>query len=382
MKKAGLDVLLIDREKFPRDKPCGAGQVSTIFPLLEEMGVADEVDAYGFKCYGCTISDNREKIVNFRTPEEFQYITPRRIFDDIINKAAVNTGIDYMEEVEAKEIILRNGTACGVRAVFQGELIDLEADLVVIANGANSRLSRQMGFLEDNPNNLFYGVRGYFENVGDLQSCIEFHYPHPMFSPAGYIWIFPMREDRANVGVFIKKDSLKKTGMKIQDLLWWWRDNTPLGRKRLGNAVCISEMKGGLLPTGMHREIIGNGVIAVGDAGNMIEPLYGGGIPYAMMAGRLAAQSAQQAVAAGDFSKKMLENYKNEVNEVLGPEYGMLEYLRNTVFTDWKDLNEFLDYGAENFVDKGISIDAGDVMARFAVEKRGYTASTKCAYSK
>lgn len=40
MKKAGLDVLLIDREKFPRDKPCGDGQVSTIFPLLEEMGVA------------------------------------------------------------------------------------------------------------------------------------------------------------------------------------------------------------------------------------------------------------------------------------------------------------------------------------------------------
>ena len=383
MKQAGLDVLLVDKEQFPRDKVCGDGQVAVVQPILEMMGVLDEVDKVGYKCYGTSFSDDREYMVPYRIPEgEHYYATPRYIFDDIVNKAAVRSGVDYMEGFEALEVIERRGKACGVRGLYNGKLMDLEADLVVLANGAHSMLSRQMGFYEEDPNYVFYGIRGYFENIKGLDDMIEFHYPDPMFSPAGYIWLFPMGKTRANVGVFITEASLKKTGMTSEELLWWWRDNTKLGKERMGDAVCVGEIKGWRLPTGMHKEIYTDGLIAVGDAANMIEPLYGGGIPHAMVSGMLAAQAAAQAVAANDFSKETLALYRQLVDEELTPGYQIQDYLRSAVFTDWKDLNELIDYSIENYLSKGIRIDAGDVMAKFVVEKRGYTGSTKSSYSK
>ncbi len=383
MKQAGLDVLMVERDQFPRDKVCGDGQVAQIHHLIKAMGILEEVDKWAYKCSGTTISDDREKIVDFkRQDDEYHYCTPRYIFDDIVNKAAVRTGIDYMEGFDALEILQRRGKAYGVRGMYNGKLMDVEADLVVIANGAHSMLSRQMGFYEEDPEYVFYGIRGYFEDIEGMPGGIEFHYPHEMFSPAGYIWLFPMGEKRANVGVFITEASLKKTGMTPEEILWWWRDNTKIGHERLSNAKCVGEIKGWRLPTCMHQEIIADGVIAVGDAANMIEPLYGGGVPHAMTAGVFAAQAAAKAVAANDFSKEFLQCYKDMVEEELRPGYLIQDYLRKSVFTDWNDLHEFLDYSEENYINKGINMDAGDVMAQFVVERRGYQGSTKSAYSK
>lgn len=114
----------------------------------------------------------------------------------------------------------------------------------------------------------------------------------------------------------------------------------------------------------------------------MIEPLYGGGIPHAMVSGMLSAQAAAKAVAANDFSKEGLALYRQLVDQELTPGYQIQDYLRSAVFTDWKDLNELIDYSIENYISKGIRIDAGDVMAKFVVERRGYTGSTKSSYSK
>ena len=86
--------------------------------------------------------------------------------------------------------------------------------------------------------------------------------------------------------------------------------------------------------------------------------------------------------AANDFSKEGLALYRQLVDQELTPGYQIQDYLRSAVFTDWKDLNELIDYSIENYISKGIRIDAGDVMAKFVVERRGYTGSTKSSYSK
>jgi len=239
---------------------------------------------------------------------------------------------------------LKRGKVCGVRGLYNGQILDLEADLVVLANGAHSMLSRQMGFYEENPEYVFYGLRGYFENIHGMGKQIEFHYPNKMFLPAGYIWLFPMSPTRANVGVFITEASLEKTGMTTEELLWWWRDNSKIGNERLRDAVCVGQLKGWRLPSGMHQKIFGNGIVAVGDAANMIEPLYGGGLPHAMTSGMIAAKAAAEAVAADDFSEEFLTRYKDYIEAELGSGYKIQEYLRKTVFSDMKDLSEFIDF--------------------------------------
>ena len=381
MAKAGLDVLMVEKDSFPRDKPCGDGIVQSVHPLLASMGVLDALIENGHKCPATYFSDPRQKECVFNYPEgAFAIAIPRFIGDDIMNKAAVASGIDYIENFEATKVLTERGQAVGVRGIYNGLAVDIYADLVVLANGAHSMLSRQMGFYEENPDYVFYGIRGYFEGIRGLQNAIEFHYPHEMFMPAGYTWIFPLGETKGNVGVFITESSLQKTGMTMEELLWWWRDNTKIGGERLGNAEPIGAIKGWRLPSGKHQPIHAAGVIAVGDAGNMIEPLYGGGYPHAVVAGTCAAKIAAEAFSAGDFSKEFLSNYETYINGALGNGYAIQELLRKQVFGTTKDIEELIDYSCENFT--GVRLSGGDAMAKFLTERRGFQGATKSAYSK
>lgn len=381
MAKSGLNVLMVEKEQFPRDKPCGDGQVQSIHPLLKSMGVYDEIEKYAYKCPGTMLSDTDENYCVFNYPEgDFAFCTPRYIFDDIINKAALKEGVDYIENFEATDVIMERGKAVGVRGIHDGKIVELESNMVVLANGSHSMLSRQMGFYEEDPEYVFYGIRGYFENVRGMRDVIEFHYPDEKFFPAGYIWIFPMSKTKANVGVFITEKSLKNTGMTQEELLWWWRDNTKFGKERLGEAVPIGKIKGWRLPSGKKQKIYGNGVIAVGDAGNMIEQLYGGGLPHAMTAGVCAAKACAEAVAANDFSEEFLKRYNDYIDKELGSGYQIAELLRKMVFGNPKDLKELIDFKNEFL--KDVRCSGGDGMSKFLMERRGFKGPTKGAYSK
>lgn len=383
MAKAGLDVLMVEKDHFPRDKVCGDGVVQSVHPLLASMGVLDDYVKLGHKCIGTTFSDpNGDTFTYYYEKDTFTIAMPRYIGDDLMNKAAVGAGVDYLEDLEITEIVMERGQAVGAKGIHNGHPIELEADLIVLANGAHSMLSRQMGFYEEDPNYVFYGIRGYFDGIRGLTDTIEFHYPHEMFMPAGYVWIFPLGEQKGNVGVFITESALQKTGMTSEGLLWWWRDNNKLGKERLGEATEIGKIKGWRLPSGKHQAIHAGGVIAVGDAGNMIEPLYGGGYPHAVVAGTCAAKMAAEAVKAGNFSKEFLSQYETIINEALGGGYKIQEVLRKQVFNTTASIGELINYSKTTLKESGIQLSAGDSMAKFLVEKRGYTGTTKSSYSK
>lgn len=381
MAKLGIDVLMVDKENFPRDKPCGDGVVPSIHPLLESMGVYDEIYKTSHICKGTMFSDDRGECFDYHAAEgTIIFCSQRYIFDDIINKAAIKAGADYLENFEVTEVIVRQGQARGVRGIFNGKPVEVEADLVVLACGSHSMAARQMGFYDEDPEYVFYGLRGYFDNCEGLHDLIEFHYPAEFFMPVGYIWMFPMGGKKANVGVFITESSLQKSGMTSEEILWWWRDNTKLGKERLGNANIVGKLKGWRLPSGKHLPVHKAGCIAVGDAGNMIEPLYGGGIPHAMAAGVCAAKAAREAIDDNDFSEASLQRYSDYVEEELGSGYMAQELLRAIVFDSTEDIRELIDYSKETF--KDTRIGGGDAMMQFLIDRKGYTGPTKTSYSK
>jgi len=345
------------------------------------MGILDDLVKNGYQCTGTIFSDPNQNMYTYHYEEgAFALAIPRFIGDDIMNKAAVNSGIDYLENFEATKVLFERGQAVGVRGIYNGVVVELEADLVVLADGGHSMLARQCGFFEENPDYVFYGIRGYFEGIRGLSDVIEFHYPHEMFMPAGYTWIFPLGKTKGNVGVFITETALNNTGMTIEELLWWWRDTTEIGGLRLGEATQIGDIKGWRLPSGKHQPIHGAGVLAVGDCANMIEPLFGGGYPHAVTAGVCAAKVAREAVDANDFSKEFLGKYVEYVNEALGSGYAIQELLRKQVFGTTKDIQELIDFSIEKFEGKRLS--GGDAMAIFLKERRDFKGATKSAYSK
>ena len=379
--KAGIDVLMLEKDQFPRDKPCGDGQVQSIHPLFKSMGIYEEIEKYGYKCPGTLMSDADENFCVFNYKEgEFAFCTPRYIIDDIINKAAVKAGSDYIENFEVTDLIMKRGQSKGIRGIHNGAVVEIPSDLVVIANGAHSMLSRKLGFYEENPDYVFYGMRGYFQNVRGLTDVIEFHYADEIFMPAGYIWMFPMSKTKANVGVFITEAALQRTGKTTEEILQWWRENTKLGRERLGNAELIGKLKGWRLPSGIKQNIYVDGVMGVGDAVNMIEPLFGGGFPHAMVAGVCAAKAAKEALEANDFSKEFLKRYSDYVDAELGSGYAIMEALRKTVFSNQQDLKDMINFKNTYLAD--VKCSGGEGMALFLKEKRGFTGSLKSVYGK
>lgn len=381
--KAGVDVLLLEKAQFPRDKVCGDGQVPGVHPILKEMGIYDEIRKNASLTSGTILSGTDEVMHTFpRNEGEYCFCTPRYIFDHIVNQAAIDAGVDYIDNFDVTEVIMDRGWAKGIRGIHRGKVVEFESDAVVVANGSHSMVARDFGFFQEDPNYLFFGIRGYFENVKGLTDNIEFHYPAEFFYPAGYIWLFPMSKTKANVGVFLTENCLKKSGMTMEEILYWWRDNFKIGKERLGDAHLLGELKGWRLPTwGMTKEIHGNGVLAVGDAANMIEPLYGGGTPHAMIAGKIAAGVLAEAVKQNNFSKEFLQLYRDKVNEILGLGYDAMELFRKEIFTDPEDLKSLIQYGKTKLA--GQNICAGAAFKKYMIEVKGYKGKIDSgAYSK
>lgn len=373
------NVLMLEKEQFPREKICGDGEVSGIFPMLKEMGIYDEVAQAGRMMHGTTFVDSNENAYTFYSTKdgviehgEHSFCTTRYIFDDIVNRCARNTGIDYMDNFEVTQIIKERGVVKGIRGIHNGRMAEFESDMVVLANGSHSMLARDMGFFEEDPLYVYYGVRGYFENVKGMKDVIEFFYTSEEFMPGGYTWLFPLTETRANVGIFISEKALRSSNKTQEEMLWEWINNTKYGQERLKDAHIVGNLKGWRLPCGMRQKVRDNGIIAVGDAGNMIEELLGGGIINAFFAGKEAAISIAEAIEADDFSADFLQNYQARVDDVIGSRTKRMNLLRANVFDSVEDIGKFIGYCNEHYDGKIVSELAalGEYMQYLQTQKK------------
>jgi len=341
--RSGVEVLLVDKKKFPRDKACGDGQVRSIQPLFKEMGIYDAIRAQACILHGAAIGSPSGAYHSFATPDRELFCAPRIVIDDIIRRSAIDRGARFRDRFMVRELMMDGGRVRGIRGREEGKTVEILCDAVVVADGAGSRLAAQLGFRATRPEHLFLGVRAYFENVRGMTDTMEFLYPDPLFFPAGYLWIFPLTDSRANVGVFISAAALRRSGRPLKSFLSWFAERTEIGRARLGQARQASPLKGSILPTyPLAGDNYAEGALVVGDAGSMVEPLFGSGLPQAMTAGRIAAEVIVRALSEGDVSARCLSSYKGKIDETLGAAYALAARVREHLFSDPKDLDAFL----------------------------------------
>jgi len=137
-------------------------------------------------------------------------------------------------------------------------------------------------------------------------------------APGGYAWLFPRGTDAANVGLGIV--ALKSDGRNAREYLDAWIARRYPGGTRTGYTV------GGVIVHTTARRISTDGVMLVGDAAHMINPLSGGGIVNAMKAGRLAGRAAAAAIRDGDTSADRLARFHRDWMALLGDDH--LKYYR------------------------------------------------------
>ena len=345
MAREGQRILLVDKERFPRDKVCGDAISGKSVDVLRRLGIVDQVQATEqIGSWGVTFGapSGDEVAIPFTKevdrPVPPGFVCAREAFDEVVFQAAVEAGAEVWQETKV-EGLLRDagGRVVGVRASRKGETepVELEVPLVVGADGAYSVVARELGMAQLDESHYCAGLRAYYGGVTGFheRNHVELHFVDEAIP--GYFWIFPMANGMANVGIGMLSQAIKRDGVKLKDLLQLCIEH-PSFAERFEGAEPVGPVKGWGLPLGSQpRTMAGDGWLLVGDAASLIDPFTGEGIGNAMISGEFAAEWAVRARAANDYSGAFLQGYDRAVNEYLSSELRLSHAMQRLINWKW-----------------------------------------------
>ncbi|GIJ25967.1 geranylgeranyl hydrogenase BchP [Micromonospora qiuiae] len=273
-RRAGAEVLLLDRADFPRDKACGDGIAAHALDVLAELGVADAVAGHPPVPALRLIAPRGGAVA--RVLPRPAYTVPRKVFDARLVAAAVDAGA-----------LLRRRTVRRVetrpdRVVLDGEI---SARVLVGADGAGSVVRRALGQRANPDRHLALAIRGYAP--APPGPPVQLIVTSAARWPA-YAWSFPIGDGRANVGY---GEVLRGEALSREHLL----DRLAALLPGTGSAR-VTGLRAHHLPLSTFRPLPGRGrVLLAGDALSLINPFTGEGIFYALRSGALAGVAATSA---------------------------------------------------------------------------------------
>ncbi|MBV2361791.1 geranylgeranyl reductase family protein [Streptomonospora nanhaiensis] len=338
--QAGLDVLLLEKTAFPREKVCGDGLTPRAVKQLTAMGVSLDDKAW-IRNHGLRIIGGGVRI-ELPWPElgefpDFGLVRTRHDFDQILAERAVSAGARLLQRTNVTGPVIdpRGNRIVGVNAKDpDGEPVTYRAPLVVAADGNSSRLSVAMGIRKRDDRPMGVAVRTYFTSPRHdddyLESWLELWdrtEGRDVLLP-GYGWVFGVGDGTSNVGLGILNSTASFRDVDYRALLRRWTESMPAewGFTQDNQQGAI---RGAALPMGFNRTPhYTRGLLLVGDAGGMINPFNGEGIAYAMEAGHIAADVIVQAHArpTQQTRERTLLRYPRILSETYGGYYTLGRY--------------------------------------------------------
>jgi geranylgeranyl reductase family protein len=318
----GYDVLLLDRQTFPRDKVCGDGVPAGALNMLYALGMEEKIRNAGFYYVDSIRLVSPKGHVMDADLEESKKgvhsaIVPRLEFDAILQQHAVDSGAEFVQ-ARVSEPIVEDGKVTGVRARINGTTQSIYSPIVIGADGVTSVIARALRPDEHEDNHRAVALRAYIEDIDELPGRVEF-YLYEQILP-GYAWIFPLGENKANIGLGMRLDKFREEDKNLKEMLQRFMDMPDI-KKRLHNGGHLEGVATWQLNFGSQKNIqrAYDGALLVGDAAGLINPLTGGGISNAITSAWLAADTVHSAFLTGDFSLKTLQAYDDYCNQVLWP---------------------------------------------------------------
>lgn len=314
----GRDVLLLDRQTFPRDKSCGDGIPASAIELLYTLGMREKILAAGFypvnklSLYSPNGRHLSTDLVAGPTGAH-SYIIPRLHFDALIQQHAVECGAEF-QQAQVTEPLLENGQVVGVRARVDGVMRELRSRLVIAADGTTSVIVRALRGKKHKEYHRAVALRAYIEDLEELPHEVEFFLYDDILP--GYAWIFPIGKGKANIGLGMRLDQFRKRKQSLEEMLRAFLD-MPTIKKRLKQGGKLRDILSWQLNFGSQEKLqhVFNGAILTGDAAGFINPLTGGGIHNGLLSARVAAETVLGALAIGDVSRTTLQVYEKRCRE-------------------------------------------------------------------
>jgi geranylgeranyl reductase family protein len=312
--QAGVDVLVLEKTAFPREKVCGDGLTPRAVKQLLALGI--DMDEPGWvRNRGLRVVGGRHR-VELPWPELSSFpgygLVRRRLdFDEVLARHAEKLGARLVERHAVTGPVLddRTGRVVGVSAKpvddsgrKAGDEAAYHAPIVVASDGVSARMALALGLQKRPDRPLGVAVRTYYTSPRHdddwMESWLELWDGEPGRSKLlpGYGWIFGMGDGTANVGLGMLNTSTAFGKTDYKDLLRRWLLNTP-AEWGFRDDNRVGSVNGAALPMGFNRKPhYTRGMLLVGDCGGMVNPMNGEGIAYAMEAGQMAAAAIVQAM--------------------------------------------------------------------------------------
>ena len=335
--QAGVDVLLLEKAAFPRDKICGDGLTPRAVKQLVGMGF--DLDEPGWmKNNGLRIVGAGHRL-ELPWPELTSFppygaVRTRMDLDETLARHAEKAGARLVERTAVTGPVLDgSGRVVGVtakpvddRGRRVGDEVTYRAPVVVACDGVSSRMATAMGLERRENRPMAVAVRAYYRTPRHddpwMESWLELWDGKPGESNLlpGYGWIFGLGDGTANVGLGILNTSAAFQHVDYKDLLVRWLANTP-EEWGFRDENLVGTIRSAALPMGFNRKPhYTRGMLLVGDSGGMVNPFNGEGIDYALEAGHMAADTILQALALpdGPARERVLEGYATALDAAYG----------------------------------------------------------------
>jgi geranylgeranyl reductase family protein len=329
--RAGLDVAVLEKALFPREKVCGDGLTPRGVKALRDMGIGTDQTSGWTRHRGLRVFGGGQ-VAEVDWPRlaswpDYGLIRVRRDLDPMLAAHAVGAGARLFQEVTVTEPLLDDaGRVCGVRGLAGAakEPVTWSAALVISAEGLSGRLAKSLGLLRRADRPLGVAVRRYVRTPRSDDHYLDISFDLSPSGPSaesmpGYGWSFGMGDGTANVG-FGLLDTRRSGGVDVRTVLRRWLDTLP-AEWQLGEEHAVSPLRGAGLPMALLRgPAYTRGLLLAGDAAGAVNPFNGEGISYAMETGRMAAEAVLEALAAPEGPRR--EAALHRYPERLRAEYG------------------------------------------------------------
>ena len=351
---AGHDVVLLEKDAFPRDKVCGDGLTPRAVKAMVSLGLDDEAEGRlpgwdrqeGLRMYGGGV------VLDMPWPElddfpSHSVTATRALFDHTLAKHAVKRGAQLWEGTDVTGPVFLTDAENRVAGVeYQrseehgGATGVVRAPIVIVADGGSSRFAVQLGLHRNDKRPMGVAVRTYYRSprstMGMMEGFLDLRRQDGA-SPSslkqrsgsdlkdqgellpGYGWIFPLDDGLVNVGWGLISTSEHFRTTNYRKVLDQWVAGLP-AEWEMNPDTMVGKARSAGLPMGHNRRPhVHKGALLIGDAGGMVNPFNGEGISYAIEAAQFAADAADEALRRR--SDAPLQGYAGAVADAWGGYY-------------------------------------------------------------
>ena len=323
--RADKKVVLIERGKFSGSKNVFGGAVYTqpIKEVFPDFEASAPLERRNVKHKYSILSEEDSTTVCYENKKSVQYgsyTVIRAKFDRWMAEQAKKEGVYLVEETVVKELLLENSKVVGVRT----ELEDYYSNIVILADGVNSLLAKSINLREDiKPKDVALSVKEVIKigkdkindrfNLNDDEGCVYEIFGGPMLGILGLGFLYT-NKDSISIGLGVALNELVEKSIKPYELLDKLKAHPTIAPLiKDGELV---EYSAHLIPEGGYKKLpklYSDGVLVVGDAAMLVNNLHWEGTNLAMISGKLAAETAVQALDLCDYSANILSQYQKKL---------------------------------------------------------------------